>query len=305
MIQGLQYRASGAVLEYCEHCEMLRNAVAGQKNHSKGEEGIFYTPWQFTGQWFDLETGQYDLRARQYSPYLGRFTSYDPVRGDFERPLTLHKYLYCGNDRINRIDPWGELYEYGNYFNHHFDSKTTYSVVAEALDLVGTNYIMGPLKAFGPFGPYIHGSYDYKDTGNTFQISEQYRMKGSEFGNYCAGYALYYNYGMTGLGAAYAGGQLYGDRSLLHPHGLSTGLGYDDWGSIFFIAKGGLDANRRALDWFENPTINPLLRPGTLSDITNNPVQRFAEKTRLRWEGKGLTYWSQFAEAMWMADGGI
>ncbi len=28
--------------------------------------------------------------------------------GKFEQPLTLHKYLYCGNDPINSIDPRGE-----------------------------------------------------------------------------------------------------------------------------------------------------------------------------------------------------
>jgi RHS repeat-associated protein len=69
--------------------------------------GSFYTPWQFTGQWYDSETGQYYLRNRQYSPYLSRFTSYDPVAGNFENPLSLHKYLYCQNNPINFVDPSG------------------------------------------------------------------------------------------------------------------------------------------------------------------------------------------------------
>jgi len=68
------------------------------------EQGTFYTPWQFTGQYLDSETGQYYLRARQYSPYISRFTGRDLILGDFENPLTLHKYLYCQNDPINNFD---------------------------------------------------------------------------------------------------------------------------------------------------------------------------------------------------------
>lgn len=61
----------------------------------------------FTGQYYDVETGQYHLRARQYDPHIYRFTSRDPIAGKFEEPLTLHKYLYCINDPLNRWDPAG------------------------------------------------------------------------------------------------------------------------------------------------------------------------------------------------------
>ena len=44
-----------------------------------------------------------------YVPHLGQFTSRDPVAGKFKEPLTLHRYLYCINDPINRIDPSGEM----------------------------------------------------------------------------------------------------------------------------------------------------------------------------------------------------
>ena len=66
-------------------------------------------PWQFTGQWHDGEIDQYTLRARMYDPTMMRFTSRDPIRGNRENPLTLHKYLYCLNDPGNRIDPSGKL----------------------------------------------------------------------------------------------------------------------------------------------------------------------------------------------------
>jgi len=64
--------------------------------------------FMFTGQYYDDEIGQYYLRARQYDPYLARFTTRDPVTGKFREPLTLHRYLYCLNDPIDNIDPSGE-----------------------------------------------------------------------------------------------------------------------------------------------------------------------------------------------------
>jgi RHS repeat-associated protein len=64
-------------------------------------------PWRFTGQYYDSEINQYYLRARNYHPHIYRFTSRDIVDGQFDNPLSLHKYLYCQNEPINRIDPWG------------------------------------------------------------------------------------------------------------------------------------------------------------------------------------------------------
>jgi len=65
-------------------------------------------PFKFTGQYFDSEIEEYYLRARQYNPHLARFTSRDPVAGQFEQPLTLHRYLYCVNAPVNWIDPDGK-----------------------------------------------------------------------------------------------------------------------------------------------------------------------------------------------------
>ncbi|HPS55664.1 MAG TPA: RHS repeat-associated core domain-containing protein, partial [Sedimentisphaerales bacterium] len=64
--------------------------------------------FKFTGQWFDAEIDQYYLRARMYDPHLGRFTTRDPVRGGFKEPMSLHAYLYCLNDPMNKIDLSGE-----------------------------------------------------------------------------------------------------------------------------------------------------------------------------------------------------
>jgi RHS repeat-associated protein len=64
-------------------------------------------PWRFTGQYYDSETDLYYLRARQYHPHIYRFTTRDPFAGNFQEPLSLHKYLYCQNEPVNYIDPMG------------------------------------------------------------------------------------------------------------------------------------------------------------------------------------------------------
>jgi RHS repeat-associated protein len=65
----------------------------------------------FTGQRLDSESGLYNMRARQtYSPIIGRFGQADAAGyGTMNDPLTLHKYVYCGNDPLNRVDPSGHM----------------------------------------------------------------------------------------------------------------------------------------------------------------------------------------------------
>jgi len=70
-------------------------------------EGSFENPFRFTGQYFDSETGEYYLRNRQLRPSMYRFTSRDAAQGKFENPLSFHRYLYCQNEPISWVDPWG------------------------------------------------------------------------------------------------------------------------------------------------------------------------------------------------------
>jgi RHS repeat-associated protein len=68
-------------------------------------------PWRFTGQYYDNEIDLYYLHNRQYHPHIYRFTTRDLVAGNLQEPLSLHKYLYCQNEPINRIDPTGLWWE--------------------------------------------------------------------------------------------------------------------------------------------------------------------------------------------------
>jgi len=70
-------------------------------------------PFQFTGLYFDYEIDGYDARAREFFSELMRFTSRDPITGNFNEPLTLHTHLYCLNEPVNRTDPDGEFSFFG------------------------------------------------------------------------------------------------------------------------------------------------------------------------------------------------
>ena len=198
----------------------------------------------FTGQYFDSEIDEYYLRARQYDPHIARFTARDPIFGQFEEPLTLHAYLYCGNDPLNYVDPSGLWMK-----PHDFDD--TQKIINQTTWLVGTHFAIGPLVAFGPVGPYAHGIFDFKDHpwwyGDTFQISSHgIPIGGTQFGNYLAGYTTYYNYGMAGefsargVGILYAGGGAFTRWWREEDYSRSYA---EEVGSQYWITQGALDAN--------------------------------------------------------------
>ncbi len=134
----------------------------GQTREDYGE---FYTPWGFTGQYLDSETGQYYLRARQYSPYLSRFTSYDPIMGKFDQPLTLHKFLYCVNDPMNRLDPWGLVsigfYDGKDRISRHFaqaanDYDYSFDILTNIAHIRELATVFLPSITLQPNGMVVH-----------------------------------------------------------------------------------------------------------------------------------------------------
>ena len=67
-------------------------------------------PFRYAGQYFDSETGTYYLRARYYSPALGRFTQQDAWGyGDPGDPLSLNLYVYCYGNPVRYYDPSGNI----------------------------------------------------------------------------------------------------------------------------------------------------------------------------------------------------
>ncbi len=60
----------------------------------------------FTGQEMD-STGLYYCKARYYDPETGRFLTRDSSSGDYRRPRSLNKYVYCLNNPLRYSDPSG------------------------------------------------------------------------------------------------------------------------------------------------------------------------------------------------------
>ena len=61
----------------------------------------------YCAEQYDTDLRMYYLRSRYYQPATGRFWTMDTYEGDQEEPLSLHKYLYCFNNPINKNDPSG------------------------------------------------------------------------------------------------------------------------------------------------------------------------------------------------------
>jgi RHS repeat-associated protein len=61
----------------------------------------------YTGQQFDAGLGLYHLRARDYDPETGTFTSFDSAMNANADPSDLHKYLYADGDPVDYVDPDG------------------------------------------------------------------------------------------------------------------------------------------------------------------------------------------------------
>ena len=71
--------------------------------------GAGSTPNQilYSGEYLDLGTGNYGLRARVYDENTGTFLTRDTYAGQNGDPITLRQYLYAGADPVMFADPSG------------------------------------------------------------------------------------------------------------------------------------------------------------------------------------------------------
>ncbi len=76
-------------------------------------------PFRYCGEYFDSEMGSYYLRARNYTPALGRFTQEDPIKdGD-------NWYVYCGNNLVSNVDPMGLEAQLDEYIKANYSGMKT------------------------------------------------------------------------------------------------------------------------------------------------------------------------------------
>ncbi|MFH1776992.1 MAG: RHS repeat-associated core domain-containing protein [Candidatus Omnitrophota bacterium] len=86
--------ASGNVIQTYEY-DAFGNIV--------NESGSLNNDHQYKTKEYSANTGLVYFGARYYNPVIGRFITRDPM-GMVDGP---NLYLYCGNDPVNRIDPFG------------------------------------------------------------------------------------------------------------------------------------------------------------------------------------------------------
>ena len=72
-----------------------------------GSIGTTPNVYLYRGEQYDPDLMLYYLRARYFNPLTGRFLTRDPENGKRVMPKSLHKYVYAGNDPVNRFDPTG------------------------------------------------------------------------------------------------------------------------------------------------------------------------------------------------------
>jgi RHS repeat-associated protein len=106
-----QYDGLGSVRSLTDRKGMTRSLYAYD---AFGQPLLSASPgdndFQFTGEQADSETGLVYLRSRYYDPETGRFISRDSFAGFDTAPQTLNRYVYTGNNPVNRIDPSGRLF---------------------------------------------------------------------------------------------------------------------------------------------------------------------------------------------------
>jgi len=90
IVQSYSYDAFGVLLD-----------------QTKPVSGEIPNRFLYTGEQWDPDLGLYFLRARYYNPATGRLWSMDSYEGNHSDPISLHKYLYCAADPVNRTDPSG------------------------------------------------------------------------------------------------------------------------------------------------------------------------------------------------------
>jgi RHS repeat-associated protein len=71
--------------------------------------GSSQSVYGYTDEYSDSYIKLIYLRSRMYDPQLGRFTTKDSWQGDYNRPLSLNRWMYTEGNPVNFTDPSGHF----------------------------------------------------------------------------------------------------------------------------------------------------------------------------------------------------
>ncbi len=102
----------------------------------------------YTGEAYDSQTELLYLRARYYSPEMGRFVQEDEFRGIAQDGISQNRYIYVFNNPINYVDPGGYC-PFALFATVFLGLFAGFFGAAAALGAIGAGSILG--TAFGIF----------------------------------------------------------------------------------------------------------------------------------------------------------
>jgi RHS repeat-associated protein len=97
----------------------------------------FPNQFKFGGRFglIDEDNGLIYVRARYYSPELGRFLTKDPLAGNLKNGQNLNSYIYALDNPVKMIDPDGnkpELAELFNQWSSNYLTRAVFGVIEES-----------------------------------------------------------------------------------------------------------------------------------------------------------------------------
>ena len=95
-----------AQYEYDEWGKLL-NITTAEEGSEEQLRIANANPFRYRSYYYDNETGYYYLQSRYYNPEWGRFISADDLTYINNTRLTRNAYIYCINNPIKYIDPFG------------------------------------------------------------------------------------------------------------------------------------------------------------------------------------------------------
>jgi RHS repeat-associated protein len=127
----------------------------------------------YSGNEYETKNGlrQHDFHFRWYDQVLGRFTTMDPLS---EQDYATSPYAYCGNDPINRIDPWGlAYYQRGSSVFWDESDEPTITYDKKTYDNIG-DYLS--IQHYGMVFVYHRNKllYEYKASKSGFDFTPGY-----------------------------------------------------------------------------------------------------------------------------------
>jgi len=254
------------------------------------------TPYLFTDQEYDSESGLHYFKARYYDSITGRFISQDPADRASKGTQGLNQYLYADNNPVANVDPDGRN-----------SRLMLFGPILDYRSAIGVMHMGNGQISLGPSGTKwwefstVEGHRDLYKQSNFSKSASITKYRG--FGLFWKGGSLRFGWNSTSVNKQLSGGRTrmvpWRDRgpiiraTLRHtkkyypnlkvPMALGTQLGSFGMASLRFAAR-------------RLPALGALLFPsevGRGSDLTDNEIFNRDRSPMLQYLSGGAYQWNR------------